>query len=60
MNARTTFGRKGASEAGVSPRRAALLGLNRAQGFAAPAASGDETASRREAFLAAERARAGE
>jgi hypothetical protein len=61
MNARTTFGRKGASEAGLSPRRAALLGLNRAQDFAlsaAPAGPEDEATSRREAFLAAERARA--
>lgn len=63
MNARTTFGRKGASEAGGSPRRAALLGLNRAQDFApsaAPAGPEDEATSRREAFLAAERARAGD
>ena len=60
MNARTTFGRKGASEAGISPRRAALLGLNRAQDFAASAPAGpdDEMTSRREAFVAAERARA--
>lgn len=55
MNART-FGRKGANEAGVSPRRAASLGLNRSQDPSAePAAEG---AARREAFLTAERARA--
>lgn len=59
MNAKSTFGRKGVSEAGVSPRRAALLGLNRAQDFAPapPVRAEDENASRREAFLAAERAR---
>jgi TM2 domain-containing membrane protein YozV len=59
MNART-FGRKGAGEAGVSARRTAFLGLNRAQDFApsAPPPPADEAAGRREAFLAAERARA--
>lgn len=58
MNAKTTFGRKGAGEASVSPRRAALLGLNRAQDFAPSVPAGDSAAHRREAFVAAERARA--
>lgn len=57
MNART-FGRKGGNEAAVSAPRPASFGLNRAHEFVASAPREDEPASHREAFVAAERARA--
>lgn len=57
MNART-FGRKGGAETGVSNRRPASFGLNRAQDIAPLAPRESEAASRREMFVAAERARA--
>lgn len=57
MNART-FGRKGGNEAAVSARRPASFGLNRTQEFAPSAPREDEPVSRRDAFVAAERARA--
>lgn len=59
MNART-FGRKGGSEAAVSARRPATFGLNRTQESAPSAPREDEALSRRQAFVAAERARAGD
>jgi TM2 domain-containing membrane protein YozV len=54
-----TFGRKGIEGGAGAPRRAAAFGNAVRAGGATPLSLGDELALKREAFLAAERARRG-